>query len=259
MEKNDFQSITKVSSEDWVIAQEYESNTWVINNRRNGYLKIVYKFIKALRQPSHFWEMLISADFYCGDDWNYWWMKQFDNYQMLPKNIERSLEVGSGPYSNTRLISRLISIKEVYCTDPLMDVYETFKNTWLSENNRTGKIKASKGKAEKIDFPDNYFELVICNNVLDHVEDANQCLAELRRVLKPGGHLILGQELTDDEDMQKDEIAHDVGHPIKLDAKFLDDFVDVSFSTRLKKILTRFEGRVAEHRGGTYIYLGIKK
>lgn len=40
-------------------------------------------------------------------------------------------------------------------------------------------------------FADNGFDLVIANHVLEHVSDADRALAEIRRVLKPGGYTIL--------------------------------------------------------------------
>jgi SAM-dependent methyltransferase len=47
------------------------------------------------------------------------------------------------------------------------------------------------GQAEKIDFPDGTFALVAAENMLDHVEDPGAILREVRRVLKPGGHLLI--------------------------------------------------------------------
>jgi SAM-dependent methyltransferase len=38
-----------------------------------------------------------------------------------------------------------------------------------------------------IDFPDDYFDMLICNHLLEHVADDLKAMAELYRVMKPGG------------------------------------------------------------------------
>jgi len=43
------------------------------------------------------------------------------------------------------------------------------------------------GDAMNIAFPDQQFDIVICSQVYEHVPDANKLLAEIHRVLKPGG------------------------------------------------------------------------
>jgi len=42
-----------------------------------------------------------------------------------------------------------------------------------------------------IPYPDNNFDVIICNHVLEHIEDDKQATSELFRVLKPGGYAIL--------------------------------------------------------------------
>lgn len=39
----------------------------------------------------------------------------------------------------------------------------------------------------QIPLEDNRFDVVFCNHVLEHVDDALQCMSELYRVMKPGG------------------------------------------------------------------------
>lgn len=42
-----------------------------------------------------------------------------------------------------------------------------------------------------IPLEDNKFDVVFCNHVLEHVNDAHQCMSELFRVMKPGGFGIM--------------------------------------------------------------------
>jgi len=41
-------------------------------------------------------------------------------------------------------------------------------------------------------FKENYFDIVLCNHVLEHIEKDLDVLINLHRILKPGGILILG-------------------------------------------------------------------
>jgi SAM-dependent methyltransferase len=43
----------------------------------------------------------------------------------------------------------------------------------------------------QIDFPDARFDVVICNHVLEHIPDDRQALAEILRILRPGGWAML--------------------------------------------------------------------
>jgi SAM-dependent methyltransferase len=43
------------------------------------------------------------------------------------------------------------------------------------------------GRAEDIPYPEGSFDLVFCNNVLEHLPDPERAFAEVARVLRPGG------------------------------------------------------------------------
>ena len=51
--------------------------------------------------------------------------------------------------------------------------------------------RVQTGDIESMEFPDASFDLVLLNEVLEHVPNENQALQEIYRVLKPGGMLII--------------------------------------------------------------------
>lgn len=45
--------------------------------------------------------------------------------------------------------------------------------------------------AQHLPFPEGSFDGIVCSEVLEHIEDPKMAIAEMRRVLKPGGFLVL--------------------------------------------------------------------
>lgn len=262
MESNSRGSVLSVDEQKWLAAQEFERKCWIINNQKNSYLRIVAKFVRAFKQsPRYFFQLLKFYDFYSGDDWNFWWKDEFDDYKLLPSHIHKALEIGCGPYTNLRLISKLKKIDEMHCLDPLMDLYLSFKLNWLSEMAKKKKIFTYAAKGEELKFPDNTFDLVICNNVLDHIQDTNACLSEIHRVLKPGGYFVFGQDLSNEEDIAKQRREDEgfVGHPIKLHEEVLDPLLQNLYKVEMRRVLPREISRNPRHHYGTYLFIGEKK
>lgn len=52
-------------------------------------------------------------------------------------------------------------------------------------------IPRLQGSAESLPFPDGAFDLVFASMVLHHIEDLDQAASEVRRVLRPAGHLVV--------------------------------------------------------------------
>jgi SAM-dependent methyltransferase len=248
--------VLEVSEKRWSDAQHFESDVWIRSNQQNSGWKVLERFVRATRHPTRLVKYLAYRDFHCGDDWNYWWLEQFENYRVLPKSVEK---VGCGPYTNIRLISQRCRIQEIHCCDPLIDLYTTFRLTWLAEQVSKNRVKVSKQKAEFLTFKDGCFDMAVCINVLDHVQNANECLRQLLRVVKSGGFIIFGQDLSSEDDCKIEMVNKDVGHPIKIHHTSLNAVFDSACQTRLKKILPREKGRNPIAHYGTYIFIGQKK
>jgi SAM-dependent methyltransferase len=91
----------------------------------------------------------------------------------------RVLEVGSGAHG---LIFFFPSGERIG-VDPLADHYRELFPMWQ------GKARTIAGSGEHLPFPDASFDVVLCDNVVDHAESPREICEEIVRVLKPGGLL----------------------------------------------------------------------
>lgn len=256
--------VLHVSEERWTEAQANEKALWEHINigraRRPAILRVIARYLRALRNPALLRSYLANRDFSPGDDWNHWWLKQFDGYHWLPARIECAVESGCGPYTNIRLIAATRSVREIHCVDPLMDSYLTYPGTWLTRSVRRGKVFAHKAKGESLPLADGRCDLAVCINVLDHVQDAEQCMRELWRVLRPGGYVVFGQDLTNEEDVSRPGAeVEEVYHPIRLDEEAVAGFFDRHFDAKLRKVLSRNQGREPLNHYGTFVFIGQKR
>ncbi len=91
----------------------------------------------------------------------------------------RIVEVGSGAAG---IVTGLPG--ERTATDPLENYYGSVP-TFVAGRDPAVRYLAAQGEA--LPLPDGAFDLALCDNVLDHCENPQQVLAEVRRVLRPGG------------------------------------------------------------------------
>lgn len=59
------------------------------------------------------------------------------------------------------------------------------------EGRTKGHLHAVIGAGERLPFADEFFDLVICTETLEHVPDDKAIVRELMRVLRPGGKLVI--------------------------------------------------------------------
>jgi demethylmenaquinone methyltransferase/2-methoxy-6-polyprenyl-1,4-benzoquinol methylase len=61
----------------------------------------------------------------------------------------------------------------------------------LKQAQTKGKLQPMLGHVERFPFPDNFFERALVVDALHHFHDQEQAIAELVRVLKKGGRLVI--------------------------------------------------------------------
>lgn len=53
------------------------------------------------------------------------------------------------------------------------------------------RVELLRGELQELDLPDGGFDLVICSEVLEHTVDPEAVLGQIRRLVKPGGRVIV--------------------------------------------------------------------
>ncbi len=107
----------------------------------------------------------------------------------------RILEIGAGAAWLSAELSKLAKVVEVFTTDisPRLLKEHAPKVFDALKANRA-KITRIPGDFHQLDFPDNYFDYVVCSAVLAHAVNVIQVLREVKRVLKPSGRFVAIRE-----------------------------------------------------------------
>lgn len=106
--------------------------------------------------------------------------------QLELKNVDKILDLGCGDGYYSYLLSRISLKIEVIGIDNHVAAIESAKRQARKRN-----IKFIIGNAEKLPFPENYFDKIVMSEIIEHVKDDERVLREARRVLKQGGILVL--------------------------------------------------------------------
>jgi SAM-dependent methyltransferase len=242
---------TQVSQQRWAEAQQWERSHW-IKQQKN----------LARYGKNVIWRLLARLGIkprYRGDDRNYWWSKYFDHYTFLPPSVENAIEVGCGPYTNMRLIWAVCKSEYLVLSDPLISTYINFKMTFLKEMHQKGACVVDNHPLERLPFADDFFDLVVMINVLDHVQNADQCLRSIERVARPGGFVVIGQDLSNAQDLAAQPDGLRTGHPITLDEDWFSEKLFDRYEVILRKVIPRAEGWAPDWHYGTLAFVGKKR
>ena len=87
------------------------------------------------------------------------------------------------------------ALRVIECSPRLGEPYRAAMSTWFFYRTSDYDLRAHRGNLQldlqAIDLPDACLDVMLCAHVLEHVPDTDKALAELRRVMAPGGHLFL--------------------------------------------------------------------
>jgi 2-polyprenyl-3-methyl-5-hydroxy-6-metoxy-1,4-benzoquinol methylase len=108
-----------------------------------------------------------------------------DIYQMIESAIGghglggRVLDYGAGAGNLTRRLAMSSRFLEIHAAD-LVPAPEDLGDVWIQQDLN-----------ESIDGFDEYFDVIIASEVIEHLENPRHTVRELARLCRPGGHVII--------------------------------------------------------------------
>jgi SAM-dependent methyltransferase len=231
--------VVKVAAERWQKAQECEKNHWL----RMG--------IKS------------------ANDRNDYHSIQFSNYNAIKNRTFHSmLEIGCGPFTNSRIIAGLCNVSQCSLLDPLILEYlhhpfcSYSKKYLFSEYipflgkavrkilpftypvylrmlSRKIKIKELLSIAAETISIENAYDLVIMINVIEHCYDIELVFQKILQIMRAGALFVFEDKYYEHEQIRLAvENSYDAAHPLRVDRKVIDDFLRKNFEVMYKRIQT---------------------
>jgi SAM-dependent methyltransferase len=159
--------------------------------------KPISQIQQLLQKPRGFIEGEFSAYFYRYFA-RYSNPKKFDGYLALSKYLFELtkaknacvLDLGCG-FGLMATIFGLFGSREVVGYDLNDEKIEGFKKLLSHLNSEIQNVKPVLGDSSKIEYPNEYFDVVISNEAFSHIREPEESIAEVHRVLKPGGSFLI--------------------------------------------------------------------
>lgn len=106
------------------------------------------------------------------------------------KKIENILDVGTGKGAFIRILQDTFRDAEITGVDPDEEALKTAREAFPN-------LIFKQMAAEKLQFEDDTFDLASLSMALHHLRKINRGLWEMKRVVKPGGWIILNELISD--------------------------------------------------------------
>lgn len=91
----------------------------------------------------------------------------------------------------TNFFSEKLTVLHIAPEQPFLKTFKNLSNLDYTTADLYSPIVDIKTDIRKMVFEDNKFDFVICNHVLEHIDEEQKAMKEILRVLKPGGIAII--------------------------------------------------------------------
>jgi ubiquinone/menaquinone biosynthesis C-methylase UbiE len=115
-------------------------------------------------------------------------------HELLASAAGRVVEIGAG--TGVNLVHYPDAVTELVLTEPEEPMAKRLEAKAQASGRPATVVRAP---AESLPFPDDSFDTAVCTLVLCTVRDPERTLAELTRVLKPGGRLLFLEHVRSDD------------------------------------------------------------
>ena len=184
--------VLQVDAARWQVAHDYERFSWLVHNTN----------LKTDRNEYH-------AD-------------QFNDYNALPENLGKVIELGCGPFTNLRLILPDHPAESVYLLDPLAKAYQQeHPHCAYHDGTLAGHEVNLMASAIEDSNTRHKFDTLVMVNVLPHCRDARAVFSFIRSRVRSGGLVVLGEFPRE----HPARLHYDAGHPLALKAHVLEGFL----------------------------------
>ncbi len=130
-----------------------------------------------------------------------WYVKNYGDHptnrmtvelaEMAPDDVV--VDIGCGSGEAVREAALRVTRGRVIGIDPAPAMLR-FARELTADHERQARIEYHEAPAEKLPVPDSTATVVLAINSMHHWQEPDAGLAEVQRILKPGGRLFLGEE-----------------------------------------------------------------
>ena len=135
--------------------------------------------------PPDYYESGVKINFFQ----KYWHSRKWHHLKefLISVGGNRLLDIGCADGTTTKQIKKILPLTTITGID-------LYKKAIDHAKRKASKIRFIHGDVHNLPFNNNSFEIVTAVETLEHLDNPNKALAEIYRVLKPNGYLIIGQD-----------------------------------------------------------------